>query len=335
MANLISYEPPTPPLELRDEMDVAATASVGFYIMLALSATLATLGLIANSAAVIIGAMIIAPLMNPIIAFSFSCARGNWRILRKAAFSVATGIVVVLFVSILVTKIVGSRMEGAEVLSRSHPNLIDLGVAIASGIAGAIAWSRRKISNALPGVAIAVALVPPLCTVGIGLALGSSAVRDPLHPHLVEVQNIEFGAALLFLTNFVAILLFGGLVFLVQGYGRLRRAMIGLTISLVAIVVLGFPLASSFKDFLLRSRVMETLSAVRLTVLVGGYAHKHHLSVKTNVTETVQGWRAHAPQLFPLPHPSWRNTAWLKKNAWFAQDLLPELRAKVQQVMHE
>ena len=150
-------------------------------------------------------------------------------------------------------------MEGKEILSRSNPSLIDLGIAIASGIAGAIAWSRRRISNALPGVAIAVALVPPLCTVGIGLALGSSAVRDPLHPHLVEIHNIELGAALLFLTNFVAILLFGGLVFLVQGYGRLRRALIGMTISLAVILLLGFPLASSFREFLLRSRVMETL----------------------------------------------------------------------------
>jgi uracil-DNA glycosylase len=72
-----------------------------------------------------------------------------------------------------------------------------------------------------------------------------------------------------------------------------------------------------------------------MTVLVGGYAHKYHMGVKTNVTDTVAGWRAHAPQVFALPHPSWRNTAWLKKNPWFEAELLPELRDQVQKVMHD
>ena len=81
--------------------------------------------------------------------------------------------------------------------------------------------------------------------------------------------------------------------------------------------------------------VMASLSQVRLTVLVGGYAQKYHMGVKTNVTDTVAGWRDHAPQVFALPHPSWRNTAWIKKHPWFEADLLPELRAHVQEVMHD
>lgn len=82
-------------------------------------------------------------------------------------------------------------------------------------------------------------------------------------------------------------------------------------------------------------RVMQQLDRVRLTVLVGGHAHRWHLGTKTPVTETVSGWRAHAPRVFPLPHPSWRNTAWLKKNPWFAADLLPVLRARVQEVLND
>lgn len=82
-------------------------------------------------------------------------------------------------------------------------------------------------------------------------------------------------------------------------------------------------------------QVMQDLEKVELTVLVGGYAHKYHMGVKTNVTDTVLGWRDHAPQLFPLPHPSWRNTAWLKKNPWFEVELLPELRKQVQKVIHD
>lgn len=82
-------------------------------------------------------------------------------------------------------------------------------------------------------------------------------------------------------------------------------------------------------------KVMQSLENVQLTVLVGGYAHKYHMRVKTGVTDTVKDWQAHAPALFPLPHPSWRNTAWLKKNPWFGENLLPKLHEAVQRVMHD
>ena len=83
------------------------------------------------------------------------------------------------------------------------------------------------------------------------------------------------------------------------------------------------------------ARVMAALANVELTVLVGGHAHRYHLGVKTGVTETVKAWRAHAPGVFPLPHPSWRNTAWLKKNPWFEAEVLPALRPRVREVMDE
>jgi uracil-DNA glycosylase len=84
-----------------------------------------------------------------------------------------------------------------------------------------------------------------------------------------------------------------------------------------------------------RAPVIDALGEVRLTLLVGGYAQRWHLGAKAPVTDTVKGWRDHAPQVFPLPHPSWRNTAWLKKNPWFTQDLLPVLRARVQEVLND
>ncbi|TDK41234.1 uracil-DNA glycosylase family protein [Antarcticimicrobium luteum] len=83
------------------------------------------------------------------------------------------------------------------------------------------------------------------------------------------------------------------------------------------------------------ARVMAALERVELTVLVGGHAHRWHLGTRTPVTGTVAGWRAHAPRVFPLPHPSWRNTAWLKKNPWFEADLLPVLRARVREVLND
>ena len=82
-------------------------------------------------------------------------------------------------------------------------------------------------------------------------------------------------------------------------------------------------------------RVMQALPEIRLTLLVGGYAQRHHMGAKTGVTQTVSNWRAHAPRVFPLPHPSWRNTGWLKKNPWFEADLLPELRATISEVLRD
>ncbi|MFO7988749.1 MAG: uracil-DNA glycosylase family protein [Desulfotignum sp.] len=80
-------------------------------------------------------------------------------------------------------------------------------------------------------------------------------------------------------------------------------------------------------------RVMQALENVALAVIVGGYAQKYHLGAKTGVTDTVAAWRERAPNVFALPHPSWRNTTWLRKNPWFEAEVLPELRTQVQRVM--
>lgn len=81
--------------------------------------------------------------------------------------------------------------------------------------------------------------------------------------------------------------------------------------------------------------VMSALEQVQLTILVGGYAQKFHMGAKGSVTQTVADWRDHAPTRFALPHPSWRNTAWLKKNPWFEAELLPVLRARVKEVLDD
>ncbi|UOA26117.1 uracil-DNA glycosylase family protein [Pseudosulfitobacter sp. DSM 107133] len=82
-----------------------------------------------------------------------------------------------------------------------------------------------------------------------------------------------------------------------------------------------------------RSAAMDHIGPVPLTLLIGGYAQKWHLGTGTSVTDTVAGWRAHAPAVFPLPHPSWRNTGWIRKNPWFETDLLPALRKAVQKAL--
>ncbi len=81
------------------------------------------------------------------------------------------------------------------------------------------------------------------------------------------------------------------------------------------------------------ARVFESLPKVKLRIVVGGYAQKYHLKVRSGVTETVQNWQLFGPGVFPLPHPSWRNTAWLRKNPWFGEEVLPALRARIKEVM--
>ena len=82
-----------------------------------------------------------------------------------------------------------------------------------------------------------------------------------------------------------------------------------------------------------RAPILGALEGIRLTLLIGGYAQKWHLGTRTGVTETVRNWRAHMPTALPLPHPSWRNTAWLKKNPWFEAELLPVLRRRVREAL--
>ncbi|SMY08820.1 uracil-DNA glycosylase family protein [Flavimaricola marinus] len=84
-----------------------------------------------------------------------------------------------------------------------------------------------------------------------------------------------------------------------------------------------------------RTPVLGELSEVRLTVLVGAAAQRWHLQTSRSMTDVVRGWREHAPHVFPLPHPSWRNTRWLKANPWFELEVIPALRAQVAEVMQD
>jgi uracil-DNA glycosylase len=83
------------------------------------------------------------------------------------------------------------------------------------------------------------------------------------------------------------------------------------------------------------ARVLQRLPNIELTLLVGGYAQKYYLGdgCAATMTETVHRWRAQAPRFIPLPHPSWRNTGWLKRNPWFSSELLPSLRERVRSLL--
>ncbi len=238
-------EKATPIASLNRSIWRLSVPSFSFHFMLGLSAIIATLGLLANSAAVIIGAMIVAPLMGPIVGMAYSTAMGNRKLLRRSSFTVLKGILLTIGVSWLATSIIGLDTVDSEIMSRVKPTLIDFGIAMAAGAAGAFANTRRSISSAMPGVAIAVALVPPLSVVGIGLAQGES--------------DIAFGALLLFLTNLICIIFFGSLVFLFQSYGNLGRAKKGLAMSTAVMFLLGIPLTLSMRELIVTKNVRQQI----------------------------------------------------------------------------
>ena len=156
--------------DLGSALALQARFSNSFVILTLGSSAIATLGLLENSAAVIIGAMIIAPLLAPIQALAYGVLDGSLEHIRASCISLVAGSVLAVGVSTLLARGLGLTILGTEVTSRTHPNLLDLGIAIAAGLVGGFARTRPGISNTIAGTAIAVALMPPLCVIGIGVA---------------------------------------------------------------------------------------------------------------------------------------------------------------------
>lgn len=163
-----------------------------FMLLTVLSCGIATLGLLQNSVAVIIGAMLVSPLMGPIIALGFSLTTVDFAQTRRSVLALAVGAVLALGISVLIVTVSPLRAETPEILARTNPNLFDLLVAVLSGLAGGYAVITRK-GEAIVGVAIATALMPPLAVVGYGLA--------------TLKWHIAGGSFFLFMTNLLAIAL--------------------------------------------------------------------------------------------------------------------------------
>lgn len=195
--------------DLYSRVEAGGTLSADFVVMLALSTGIAALGLIQSSTATVIGAMLVAPLMTPLVAVGLAIVQGNLRMLQAALRAVGVGVVGGLLVALLIGALSPWDELSTEVLARGAPNLLDLGIALLSGMAAAYALARPGLSGTLVGVAIAVALVPPLAAAGIALMRG--------HPH------VALGAIILFLTNFVAIILGTALMFAFFGLRVQRR----------------------------------------------------------------------------------------------------------------
>lgn len=233
---------------LHEHFEASGTWNVDFVVMMGLATALASFGLLNNSSSAVIGAMLVAPLMSPLLGAGFALVQGNFKLFRGCIKAMSYGTVVSFVVSLIVGLITPGYDPTAEIEARGQVNLLDLGVALASGMAAAYAMARPSLAATLSGVAIAAALVPPLAVVGISAASGQLALTGY--------------AAVLFLTNVVAIILGAALVF------RLVRVQVALREStapawaqrtrivlILATVVLIIPLGNRLQTQLERGQV--------------------------------------------------------------------------------
>lgn len=219
-------------ISLMAEIESKARWNFDFAALMVMATTIASLGLLANSVAVVIGAMLVAPLMMPLIGSGLALIQGNWPLWSRSIKAVSLGFAAALLIGLLIgclARWTGFSMT-SELFARGKPTPLDLGIAFVSGIAASYCLARPKLSGALAGVAIAAALVPPIATVGISTGLG-------------YFENAS-GAALLFGTNVVAIILGAALNFWLAGLrGRgeggewRRRILIVLTLACIGCAV--------------------------------------------------------------------------------------------------
>jgi uncharacterized hydrophobic protein (TIGR00271 family) len=180
-----------------------------YWLQTLFAAGIATLGLVLNSPAVIIGAMLISPLMGPILATGLALATGDMILALRSALNLALSCLLAVGFAFLLVTVLPFKEITHEIAVRVHPNILDLAVALFSGAIGSIATCKevKGVVTSIPGVAIAVALMPPLGVVGYGLAICAGIGVD-------EGMRVALGGGLLFLTNLVAITFTAMLVFL-------------------------------------------------------------------------------------------------------------------------
>lgn len=244
-----------------------------YFIMNALAAVIAGYGLLADSAAVVIGAMLVAMMLGPISGIALAFIDNRWILLQTALKTLALGVVMIFSIGVVLGLINFNMPLTSEILSRTQPTVIDLMIALAGGAAGAFASISPRLSVAVVGVAVATALVPPLVASGILLA----------HAELRHSAN----AFLLALTNMVAIQISSSLVLWIAGFRRGSNEQVQSNvlefikrnaISLIFLLILAIYLSANFIQ-MLQKQMYETKSKTAIEQL---------LNQKNNIIDTIQ-----------------------------------------------
>jgi len=260
---------------LQTELLEESKLGISYLILIIGSCAIATLGLLANSTAVIIGAMIIAPLMLPIRGLAFGALKGDIHLFQQGLLAVSVGTLLAAGLAWVLAMMVGLPSYGSEIISRSEPTLIDLGIAVAAGSISGYAKVQPKVSESLAGTAIAVALMPPVCVIGLGVAQGN--------------WSLSWGATLLYLTNLLGITLSCMLTFLLAGYMPFHQARKALGWALALTAMLLLPLSVGFAELIRQARLESSLRTALVNRTVT-FQRLELLSINTN-------WLTKPPQV--------------------------------------
>ena len=229
-----------------------ATLSGTFVSLLILATMIATFGLFIGSSSVIIGAMLLAPLMQPIVSLSMGVLRQDETLSKNAMKTVTIGTLIVLLTAMTIAYVTPIGELSDEMASRLSPTLLDLFVAMLSGVAAAYVKNDEKILSSLAGVAIAVALVPPLAVSGIGLGWVD--------------WSMSIQALLLFATNLIGIVLAGAITFMILGYAPIHVAKKGIVIWTIITALVTIPLYHSFEAMKEKSDIQKSLSLLKFDI---------------------------------------------------------------------
>ena len=244
----------------------SARTSTAFVVLMLLSTLLAATGLFLNSASVIIGAMILAPLMAPLISLAMGIVRTDARLIRTSLKTLFSGLTLGVGCAALFALMTPLQTITPEMDGRLHPSLLDLLVALLSGAAGAYANSKEQLAQSMAGVAIAVALVPPLAVLGIGIGWGN--------------PDMIVGSGLLFLTNLIGITLAASLTFLVLGFAPVSRARNALAMSLGLLALIAIPLALSFQTMIRQNAIRVAIDEIAQQNPADGVLEVREVSIR-------------------------------------------------------
>lgn len=219
--------------ELMNAVDKNSDITMNYSLLILLSAIVATVGIIKDSEAVVIGAMVIAPMIGPVIAIAFASILGDYKRLGKSVLTSLYGVLIVLIISIAFGYFTDVGMENDQYLDRTRVTLIDIPLGVASGAAGALAFLNRLSGN-LVGVMVAVALLPP--SVAMGMSIGDGAMSS------------AYGAFLLVTVNIMSILLAAVTIFSISGirpvrWEEVQRANVSRPLSIVFVIIIVLILA--------------------------------------------------------------------------------------------
>jgi len=257
--DVLIFEPP----DLRKRL-------VRFGALLILASAIATYGLLGDSVATVIGAMIVAPLMLPIMGLAFAISIGDRKAIVSSILVGVAGMVTAVAVGFILGQTASSAFDptnNAQIMARTAPRLVDLAAALATGLAGAFAIGRKDVSDTLPGVAIAISLVPPLTNVGILLSAGRA--------------DLALGSLLLFVTNYFAILITGTLVFGLMGYPgasmvpkSVRGRRVAVALIVVMVILIAIPLGLTGRQ-VGQANLAESRAAQATKAWVEGTGYKY------------------------------------------------------------